>query len=333
MKTYIFHVSGTHCQSCKILIEDIISEDPQVKSVTVDLQKKNITVTGNFELSQEDMMDSWNILLKEMGYTLGIEPIVTKKNSDIWIALPIGLAFLMLFFLLQKSGIISINTGGGLTMGGALLVGVIASLSSCLAVIGGLVLSLSSKVAEAGGGIRPIIMFHLGRIGGFFVLGSVLGYIGQSISINFTITSVLGIIVSIIMISLGFNLIGIHIFQKKSLVSRKFFDKLTKIETGFLAPLLVGIGTFFLPCGFTQSMQVASLSSGSWISGGVTMLMFALGTFPVLALLSFGSLSLAHTSFAKLFLKTAGIIVIGLGLFTLLTGLSGLGFIPSFLTI
>ncbi len=30
-------------------------------------------------------------------------------------------------------------------------------------------------------------------------------------------------------------------------------------------PIIVGVGTFFLPCGFTQSMQIAALSSGSFV--------------------------------------------------------------------
>ena len=37
MKTYTFHVTGIHCASCKILIEDILSEQDFIKSSKVDL--------------------------------------------------------------------------------------------------------------------------------------------------------------------------------------------------------------------------------------------------------------------------------------------------------
>jgi hypothetical protein len=47
----------------------------------------------------------------------------------------------------------------------------------------------------------------------------------------------------------------------------------------------------------------------------------------MLALLSFGSASFAHSKYAPLFFKSAGIVVIGLGLFALLAGLAGLGII------
>ena len=50
---------------------------------------------------------------------------------------------------------------------------------------------------------------------------------------------------------------------------------------------------FFLPCGFTQALQLYVLGKGSFATGAVTMLVFALGTLP--ALLSLSALS----SFAK----------------------------------
>lgn len=65
-------------------------------------------------------------------------------------------------------------------------------------------------------------------------------------------------------------------------------------------------------------MQVAALTNGTFFGGGVIMLTFALGTFPVLALLSFGASSFAQSRHAPLFFKTAGVVVIGLGIFTLL---------------
>jgi sulfite exporter TauE/SafE len=74
-------------------------------------------------------------------------------------------------------------------------------------------------------------------------------------------------------------------------------------------------------------MQVAALSSGSFISGLLIMLSFALGTLPMLGLLSFSSLSFAQSKYAPLFFKSAGIVVIGLGIFALLAGLAGLGII------
>ncbi len=60
----------------------------------------------------------------------------------------------------------------------------------------------------------------------------------------------------------------------------------------------------------------------------MVMFFFALGTFPLLALLSFGSASFAQSKHAPLFFKSIGIVVIGLGTLTLLTGLTSVGIIP-----
>ena len=43
---------------------------------------------------------------------------------------------------------------------------------------------------------------------------------------------------------------------------------------------LVGAATFFLPCGFTQAVQVYALSTASPLAAGAIMATFALGTTP-----------------------------------------------------
>jgi len=94
-----------------------------------------------------------------------------------------------------------------------------------------------------------------------------------------------------------------------------------------LTPLLVGVATFFLPCGFTQSMQIYALTTGSFLTGALIMFTFALGTLPVLALLSFSSLGIHKKAQSGIFFKTAGLVVIFFGIFTLINALVGAGII------
>jgi sulfite exporter TauE/SafE len=95
-----------------------------------------------------------------------------------------------------------------------------------------------------------------------------------------------------------------------------------------LTPVLLGIVTFFLPCGFTQSMQLYTLTTGSFLTGGLTMLVFALGTLPMLALLSFSSLSIQDKAKSGAFFKTAGLVVIFFAVFNLINSLVIIGLIP-----
>ena len=329
MNKYTFHVTGTHCASCKILIEDILIEQDFVTGVQVNLKKETVEIETDIEISSQELTDILTSKIKPNGYSLSLEKVVKEKvnNDVIWKAIPIGLGFLILFFLLQKSGILNLGIGGKTTPTTSFIIGLIASVSSCLAIVGGLVLSLSAKISQDNiNDKKTFILFHVGRLVSFALLGGVLGLVGNVIGINFTLTAILGIIASVVMLLLGLNLIGV--FAKNKVVLHSgMFKFFRKIEHKTLTPLLVGFGTFFLPCGFTQSMQVVALSSGSFTSGFFIMFAFALGTLPMLALLSFGSASFAHSRYAPLFFKSAGVVVLGLGIFALLAGLAGLGII------
>ncbi|PIR68307.1 hypothetical protein COU49_01950 [Candidatus Nomurabacteria bacterium CG10_big_fil_rev_8_21_14_0_10_35_16] len=329
MKKYIFYVSGTHCASCKILIEDILNKQDIVHNVQVDFKKELVNLETESELTPEELVIILNDLIKPNGYSLSVEKKVEikEKQDVLWQALPIGLFVLILFFLLQKSDLLNFGLGGSITPITSLVVGLIASVSSCLAIVGGLVLSLSAKISQDDqSDTKTFLLFHIGRLGSFALLGGLLGILGSAIGINFIFTAILGILASVIMLLLGFNLIGILKTNKITLPAG-VFNFFRKIEHRTLTPLIIGFGTFFLPCGFTQSMQVVALSSGSFMTGMLIMLFFALGTLPVLALLSFGSAFFAHSKYAPLFFKSAGVVVIGLGLFALLAGLAGLGII------
>src|SRR3989344_7951755 len=222
MKTYTFHVSGTHCASCKILIEDVLGEQEFVKNVQVNLKKETLEIETDSEKSAEELAQILTEKIKPNGYTLSVEKTIQEKKSDdvIWKAIPIGLAFLILFFLLQKSGILNLGLGGQTTPVTAFIIGLIASVSSCLAVVGGFVLSLSAKVSQDNmSDTKTFTLFHVGRLVSFAGLGGVLGAICGAVGINFTFTALLGILASVVMLLLGLNLVGVF---EKNKISTKF---------------------------------------------------------------------------------------------------------------
>ncbi len=335
MKSYSFHVSGTHCPSCKIFIEDELNALDGIRSAQVDLKQETLAIETETEQNPEELARNMTRAIAKNGYAVSLvksnKPV--EGSEVIWIAIPLGLGLLALFFLLQKSGILNLGLGGQTTPITSFIIGLIASVSSCLAIVGGLVLSLSAKISQDDvSDTKTFMLFHAGRLVSFAVLGGVLGVVGGAIGINFTVTAILGLLASIVMLLLGLNLVGVFATSSVSLPPG-LFEFLRKIEHRTLTPLILGFATFFLPCGFTQSMQVSALSSGSFVSGFLIMFAFALGTLPVLVLLTFGSASFAHSRHAPLFFKTAGVVVIGLGLFALLAGLAGLGIINPVLNI
>src|SRR3989344_1293090 len=150
MKTYTFHVSGTHCASCKILIEDILNEQDFIKTSRVDLKRETLQIETDSEKSPSELAAILTDKVKGSGYTISLEKQTQEKenNDVIWKAIPVGLVFLVLFFILQKSGILNLGLGGKTTPAASFIIGLIASVSSCLAIVGGLVLSLSAKVSQ-----------------------------------------------------------------------------------------------------------------------------------------------------------------------------------------
>lgn len=331
-KTYVFHVSGMHCKACSVLIEETFGELPNVERAEVSLSGQHVAVTGDFTGSPEEIAAELTKLVHGHGYTISVEKSAhTAGWGDFIYALPIAIVLIVGFFLLQKAGLTSLIAGSSVSYGTAFLIGLIASVSSCLAIVGGLVLSLSASSAREGGTWRTQALFHIGRFGGFFILGGAVGIIGNSFHLGLTANIVLSGIVALVMFILGVNLLDVFHFAKKlQLTLPARFSKPLARGSGhdhYLAPALIGIGTFFLPCGFTQSMQLYALSTGSFAQGSLTMFFFALGTFPMLALLSFGSLNIAHKPWKGVFFKTAGIIVIALALLNLSNALATAGII------
>ena len=69
---------------------------------------------------------------------------------------------------------------------------------------------------------------------------------------------------------------------------KSFVSKIEKLWQAKYAPVVWAL-TFFLPCGFTQTMQLLAISSWSFWSGWLVMMIFALWTSPVLFSVWLGS--------------------------------------------
>jgi hypothetical protein len=107
----------------------------------------------------------------------------------------------------------------------------------------------------------------------------------------------------------------------------KFFSKIATKNKNALNyshtnTMLLGASTFFLPCGFTQAMQVYAVTTGSFVSGALIMGVFALGTTP--GLLGIGGIVsyLRKGYLSRLFFKFIGVLIIVLSIYNVSTGLN-----------
>lgn len=314
-----FYINGTKCQSCKIIIEEELIKFPEISQANVDLESKSITIIGDSNYDSEDFLKTANQKLEHLGYEFSTEPATINFNlKNFLLGVFFAVIFLALFFKLQDYGLessISSNTGSYFIT--PFLIGIVASLSSCLAVVGGLVLSLSSHYARTEKSWRPQIGFHTGRILGFAFIGGLLGLIGSIFQISIYTHAIINLIVGLFMLSNGLSLIeGFKISSKLSVggLFLNFAMRYAKTTGNFIIPFGIGIVTFFLPCGFTQSMQLFALQSGSFTSASTIMIAFALGTLPVLALITYTSRRFSQSRYSPIFFNAAACVIIFLGL-------------------
>lgn len=327
-----FFVRGTHCASCKLLLEEGFSAIPGIHSGVIDLRSQTATILPTEPLEPQEILQRLNAAYAQQGYTFSQHSTDQETGPSQELlskAIPLGLLALVAFFLLQKSGWLTIDIGGPVGPITSFTLGIIASLSTCLAIVGGLVLSVSARATQAGiRATQPLILFHVGRLVSFAFFGGIVGLMGNAIGVGGRLTGILGVFASLIMMFLALRLLGLKNTPIATFSPSIFRRWKSTTQTAPLSGLLLGVGTFFLPCGFTQSMQIVALSSGSFAQGSLIMTTFALGTLPVLVGLSFGSRSLGTSRRSEIFFATTGVVVLGLSLLGILSGLTALGLLP-----
>jgi len=330
-KTYF--VSGTHCHACEILIEKGIKQLPGIKSVEASTASSSVKIIGK----KIPEISKLNDIFKDSGYIFSIDKPVENIKPNFFISLLISFLILCLFYVLNSSGIlpnIQVNNSSSLFI--FFLFGLIAGLSICAALVGGLVLSLSkqwqklySSSDSAVTRLTPTLLFVTGRVVLFALFGAILGLVGSYFRLSITAGSIITVLVSVLMLALGLQMLGIKYFSKFQLslpksITGNIADE--KNFTGKLTPFILGGLTFFLPCGFTLTVQSLALASGSPLTAAAIMGTFALGTFIPLLLIGYSSVasSTNHTTSAY-FSQIAGILVIIFALFNLKSQFSVLG--------
>jgi sulfite exporter TauE/SafE/copper chaperone CopZ len=339
LNTCDVQIHGMHCASCEVFIERRFKKIPGVERVKVD------HTTGHAEVHCRTVPDiaEFDKMVRPNGYraswrdersgdaTGSAAPQNTRRHY-----IEIGGVFLIvvaLYLILRRFDILPKGLGVSENMGYGIvfLIGLVAALSTCIAVTGGLLLAIAAKYNEMHPGLSgaqrftPHLYFNLGRLVSYTVLGAAVGAVGSLFTLSPYANGILTIIASLVMILLGFQLLKLFPrFRKFQPRMPKFLahriHNLASSENRF-ASFFLGAGTFILPCGFTQALQLYVLSQGSATKGALTMLVFALGTLP--ALVTLGAItSYAKGAFQRYFMKFAGVIVILLGIFSVKNGMA-----------
>jgi sulfite exporter TauE/SafE/copper chaperone CopZ len=330
-----------HCPSCELLLEKKLKKMDGVKDADASLNNHQVTVTYTMKRDKKDT-EELNKQFAELGYTLHEELEESAEGSKLnkfLFSLVIASFVMFGFFIFIESEVFKqFSLTESSSLPAFFVLGLVAGISSCAALVGGLLMSLSKQWIDLYGGkdkdkqAMPFILFNAGRLVSFAVLGVVLGFIGSFFQISLTFTAIITLLVAGMMILLGLQMMGISYFNKFQLRVPKQFSSYISNEQNFQGkymPFATGALTFFIPCGFTLLAQTIALSTGNPITAGAMMFLFALGTLPTLAVLSFTSLTFQKNyALAGSFNLVVGILVIFFGLYTFNSQLNVLG-LPS----
>ncbi|OIO36897.1 MAG: hypothetical protein AUJ72_05520 [Candidatus Omnitrophica bacterium CG1_02_46_14] len=332
-------IKGMHCRSCEMLVEEHLSQIPEVTRSQASVARAGVDI---FYHEQKPNDHEVAEAIRAAGYEIGVAKPKTWFNHNLSDYQDLGAAFfifILAYLALKNFGIL--NFGASLASSSfslpvVLLVGLTAGFSTCMALVGGIVLGIATRHAEAHPEaspwqkFRPHLYFNLGRVAGYAFLGGLLGLVGSALQLSNTATGILTVAVGAVMLIVGLQLVDVFPwltnwkFTLPKSVSRLFGIKHHIQEYNHKQAAMTGALTFFLPCGFTQAMQLYAISSGSFVSGALIMGIFSLGTAP--GLLSVGGItSIVKGVFAKRFFKFAGLVVVALALFNFANGSRLLG--------
>lgn len=191
------------------------------------------------------------------------------------------------------------------------IVGVLTSIH-CIGMCGGIMLSqsLSKKSKSKFDAIKPALLYNLGRVVSYTILGGLIGAFGSVFSLSYKGKAAIQIFAGAFMIIMGLNMSGFKAFKRLQIRLPYFACKVkNKSDSAFIVGLLNGL----MPCGPLQTMQIFALGTGSALKGSLSMFMFSLGTVPLM--LTFGALSgVLSKGHTKKILKLSGVLIIVLGL-------------------
>ena len=327
-----------HCRSCELLLEDAIGGVQGVTKVKVDFRKGCATVEHNADIPSQNEIEN---AVKTAGYSVGEPgklPWITSDATD-WRYIVFGIAIIVvLYYALRGTGLLTFSLDeNNVNVGFALLLGLVAGVSTCMALVGGLILGVAARHAElhpeatSWQKFRPHLFFNAGRVLGYAVLGGLLGLVGGALQLSGGFLAFLTVAVGVVMIVLGLKLTNLS--PRVSATSLTLPTSIARFlginghqkEYSHRASMLTGALTFFLPCGFTQAMQLFAISTGDPKTGAIIMGAFALGTAP--ALLGIGGLSsIMKGTVARVFYATVGVLVIVFGIYNIKSGAAVLPF-------
>ncbi|WP_028978264.1 sulfite exporter TauE/SafE family protein [Sporocytophaga myxococcoides] len=168
----------------------------------------------------------------------------------------------------------------------AFIIGLVSSLH-CLGMCGPLAFALPVRTTNKWNKLFKYLLYNFGRILTYALFGLVSGLIGKGFAVVglqkvLSVSSGILIIMTIIFI---YNPIKIDLFsqltnsinQKVKAGFQKYFQ-----NSSFTSLFILGVLNGLLPCGVVYITLLSAIATGDSISGAIYMMLFGLGTMPMM---------------------------------------------------
>ena len=327
-------IDGMTCVNCQNKIERKLPGIPGVKSAAVSYSAGTADIDYDAAVTS---LDDIIIAIEKLGYQVltGSE----KRGAKIVRVAGILAVIIVLYALLQTFGVLNRLVPSQLAdtrmgYGMLFLIGLLTSVH-CIAMCGGINLSqcVPRGGKPAGQGrftaFKPAFLYNLGRVISYTAIGFVLGMVGMLLGggsdagIPVAVQGILKIIAGIFMVIMGINMLGLFPWLRK--LQPRLPERFSKAGKG-KGPLVIGLLNGLMPCGPLQSMQIVALASGNPLAGALSMLLFSLGTVPLM--LGLGSIVAALGRKFTPKVMAVGAVLVVLGLAMLSQGASLAKFTP-----
>jgi plastocyanin domain-containing protein/sulfite exporter TauE/SafE/copper chaperone CopZ len=289
------------CTSCENRVERAVKKLDGVINAKANYSGQFAEIEYDDELCNQSKIKA---AIKNAGYS-------TQASNDY--------KFMGIFIMVAAIVLLGLKTSGfdmdaKLTNASYAVLFVVGLLTSlhCVGMCGGIMLSqsLSKESTNKIEAIIPAVLYNLGRVVSYTILGGIIGALGSVFSLSITAKAAMQVFAGAFMIIMGFNMAGFSAFRKFHI---KLPHAVCKVKNKSGSPFIVGLLNGLMPCGPLQTMQLFALGTGSAVKGALSMFMFSIGTVPLM--LTFGALSgLLSKGYTKKILKFSGVLIIVLGL-------------------
>lgn len=197
------------------------------------------------------------------------------------------------------------------------LAGILGS-AHCVGMCGGFVLSIGATATGPRDNLARQVIYSSGRLFTYAILGATAGFAGWRLTrlvpsgVHFS--AILALLAGAVLVYQGLAAAGV--LRRRGVggaatpcLAGTFFGGFLRMP-GRLAAFLAGLLTGLLPCGLLYGMLALAASTHDLAAGTLTMVIFGLGTVPILVLTGCGGSLLSLAARRRLYAVAAWCLVV-----------------------